>query len=101
MRGGSITSSSPALVEGEVVLQGDEVVRALLTAVAALEDLGKVGPDSPMALSTLEEIAFELGRTGSGEGRRFLDVLDRVAAAEPDRAAWIRDVPSALGLEWI
>lgn len=83
------------------MLQGDEVVRALLTAVAGLEDLVKVGPDSPTALSTLEEIAFELGTMGSGEGRRFLEALDRVAAAEPDRAAWIGDVPSALGLEWV
>ncbi|MGY4976555.1 hypothetical protein ACWCYL_05210 [Streptomyces sp. 900105755] len=76
-------------------------MRALLTAVATLEDLAKAGPDAPMALSTLEEIAFELGRMDSGEGRRFTEVLDRVAAAEPDRAAWIRDVPSALGLERI
>ncbi len=83
------------------MLQGDEVVRALLAAVATLEDLVKVGPDSQMALSTLEEIAFELGKMDSGEGRRFIEALDRVAAAEPDRAAWIRDIPSALGLEHI
>ncbi|MEU6195406.1 hypothetical protein [Streptomyces sp. NPDC047061] len=76
-------------------------MRVLLTAVATLEDLVRVGSDSRFALSTLEEIAFELGKMDSGEGRRFIEVLDRVAAAEPARAAWIRDVPSALGLEHV
>jgi hypothetical protein len=87
------------LKESEVVLQGDQVVRALLTAVATLEDLVQVGHDSQTALRTLEEIAFELGKMDSGEGRQFIEVLERVAAEEPDRAAWIRDVPNALGLE--
>ena len=49
------------------MLQGDEVVRALLAAVATLEDLVEVGRDSQMALSTLEEIAFELGKMDSEE----------------------------------
>jgi hypothetical protein len=75
------------------------VVRALLAAVATLEDLVKVGPDSQMALSALEEIGFELSEMNSAEARRFFEALERVAAAEPDRAAWIRDVPSALGIE--
>ncbi|MFG2479127.1 hypothetical protein [Streptomyces fagopyri] len=101
MRGGNITSSSLVPAEGEVVLQGDEVVRALLAAVATLEDLVKVGRDSQMALNALEEIAFELGKMGSAESRRFIELLEHVAAAEPDRAAWIQDVPSALGLERI
>ncbi|WP_327293498.1 hypothetical protein [Streptomyces sp. NBC_01198] len=81
------------------MLQGDEVVRALLAAVATLEDLVGVGTGSQMALSTLEEIASELGVMDSAEGRSFVEVLERVAAAEPDRAAWIRGVPRALGLE--
>ncbi|MFE2535671.1 hypothetical protein [Streptomyces sp. NPDC059371] len=101
MRGGSIASSSLASEEVEVVLQGDEVVRALLAAVATLEDLVKVGRDSQMALSALEEIAFELGKMDSTESRRFVEALERVAAAEPDRAAWIQGVPSALGIERI
>ncbi|MER5927432.1 hypothetical protein [Streptomyces mirabilis] len=99
MRGGNITSSLLVPAEGEVVLQGEEVVRALLVAVASLEDLVKVGRDSQMALNALEEIAFELGKMDSREGRRFTEVLEHVAAAEPDRAVWIEDVPSALGLE--
>ncbi|MFD8079357.1 hypothetical protein ACFV3E_42820 [Streptomyces sp. NPDC059718] len=73
-------------------------MRALLVAVATLEDLVKVGRDSQMALSTLEEIAFEPGKMDSEEGQRFIEVLERVAASEPARAAWIRDVPSALGI---
>ncbi|MEV0643492.1 hypothetical protein ACWCQN_08600 [Streptomyces sp. NPDC001984] len=52
--------------------QGDEVVKALLTAMATLEDLIQVGHDSHMALSTLEGIASELGRMDSGERRQFL-----------------------------
>ncbi|MGW1965112.1 hypothetical protein ACWCPD_33290 [Streptomyces sp. NPDC001935] len=75
------------------------MVRALLAAVATLEDLVKTGRDAQMALNALEEIAFELGKMDSAEGRRFIEVLEHVAAAEPDRAAWIQDVPSALGLE--
>lgn len=81
------------------MLRGDGVVRALLAAVATLEDLVQVGPDSQMALSALEEIGFELSEMDSEETRWFFEVLERVAAAERDRAAWIRDVPSALGVE--
>ncbi|SEM03382.1 hypothetical protein [Streptacidiphilus jiangxiensis] len=80
------------------MLQGDEVVRALLAAVATLEDLVKVGTDSQMALSALEEIASELDTMDPVENRRFIEALDRVAAAEPDRAVWIQAVPSALGI---
>ncbi|MGW9024105.1 hypothetical protein ACWGQ5_07725 [Streptomyces sp. NPDC055722] len=84
---------------GEAVVQGDEVVKALLTAMATLEDLGQVGHDSHMALSTLEGIAAELSRMDSGERRRFLEALERVASHEPDRATWIRGLPDALGLD--
>ncbi|MGW3917597.1 hypothetical protein ACWEBX_39955 [Streptomyces sp. NPDC005070] len=83
------------------MLRGDEVVRALLAAVGTLEDLVKIGRDAQMALSTLEEIAFELDKMDPAESRRFIEALECVAAAEPDRAAWIRDVPSALGIERI
>ena len=83
---------------GEAVVQGDAVVRALLTAVATLEGLVEVGHDSHAALSTLEEIAHELGGMDSGERRRFSEVLERMAGEEPERAAWIRGVPHALGL---
>ncbi|MGQ4379750.1 hypothetical protein ACN6K9_002925 [Streptomyces sp. SAS_267] len=76
-------------------------MRALLAAVATLEDLVKVGRDSQMALNALEEVAFELGKMDAGEGRRFIEALEHVASAEPDRATWIQDVPSALGLDRI
>ncbi|MER6297976.1 hypothetical protein ABT247_00185 [Kitasatospora sp. NPDC001539] len=85
--------------EGGAVVQGGEVVRALLAAVATLEDLVAVGHDSHAALSTLEEIAYELGRMDPGGRRRFIEGLERVAAEEQDRAAWIRGVPDALGLD--
>ena len=70
-----------------------------LTAMATLEDLVEVGHDSHSALSTLEDIAHELGRMDSGERRRFIEVLERIAAEEPGRAAWIRGIPNALGLD--
>ncbi|MEV4788325.1 hypothetical protein AB0K53_23240 [Streptomyces tuirus] len=85
--------------EGEAVGQGDEVVRALLTAMATLEDLVELGHDSHSTLSTLEDIAHELGKMDSGERRRFIEVLERIAAEEPGRAAWIRGIPNALGLD--
>ncbi|MBV2156681.1 hypothetical protein [Kitasatospora sp. SUK 42] len=85
--------------EGEAVAQGDEVVRALLVAMATLEDLVTVGHDSHVALSTLEGIAHELGGMDSGERRRFIEGLERIAAEETDRAAWIRGIPDALGLD--
>ncbi|MFF0296786.1 hypothetical protein ACFYS8_16545 [Kitasatospora sp. NPDC004615] len=85
--------------EGEVVTRGDEVVRALLAAIAALDDLVTVGHDSHIALNALEEIAHELGSMEPEERRRFIEGLDRVAAQEPDRAAWIGGIPDALGLD--
>ncbi|MFF5299868.1 hypothetical protein ACFY5F_10920 [Streptomyces sp. NPDC013161] len=75
------------------------MVRALLTAVATLEDLAEAGHDSHAALNTLEDIAHELGGMDSGERRRFSEVLERIAAEEPGRAAWIRGIPRALGLD--
>ena len=75
------------------------MVRALLTAVATLEDLVGAGHDSHAALSTLEDIAHELGGMDSGGRRLLSEVLERIAADEPDRAAWIRGIPSALGLD--
>jgi hypothetical protein len=64
-----------------------------------LEDLVEAGHDSHAALNTLEGIAHELGGMDSGERRRFSEVLERIAAEEPGRAAWIRGVPRALGLD--
>ncbi|MGW1531107.1 hypothetical protein [Streptomyces aureus] len=75
------------------------MVKALLTAMATLEAHIQVGHDSHMALSTLEGIAFELDKMDSGERQRFLDALERVASHEPDRAAWIRSLPGALGID--
>lgn len=85
--------------ESEAVVQGDEVVRALLTAIAMLEDLVAVAHDSHAALSALEDIAHELGRMDTGERRRFIEALERVAAADPEQAAWIRGIPDALSLD--
>lgn len=78
--------------------EADRVVRALLTAIATLEDIVQVIPESTVALSTLEGIAFELGEMGSDERRTFIDALNRIAAEEPDRADWIHGLPRALGL---
>jgi hypothetical protein len=84
---------------GEAVVQGIEVVRALLSAIATLEGLVEVGDDSHSALSTLEDIASELGGMDSRERRWFIEMLERVAAEEPDRAAWVQGIPDALGLD--
>ncbi|MFF7213595.1 hypothetical protein ACFZAU_24165 [Streptomyces sp. NPDC008238] len=70
-------------------MPGDEVVRALLTAVATLEDLVQVGHDAHTALSTLSP----------DERRRFLNALERVATDEPDQATWMLGLPDALGLD--
>ncbi|MEV6104250.1 hypothetical protein AB0M28_05965 [Streptomyces sp. NPDC051940] len=81
------------------MVQQDGVIRALLTAMATLQDLVAIGHDSHMALSTLEEISYELGRMDADERRHFIDGLERVAAQEPERAEWIRSVRRALGLD--
>ncbi|MEU4090616.1 hypothetical protein [Streptomyces aureus] len=85
--------------EGGALVQGAEVVRALLTAIATLEELVQVGPESHSALSTLECIAHELGRMDAAERRRFNEVLEQIAGEEPARAAWVRGIPDALGLD--
>ena len=78
--------------------EADRVVRALLTAIATLEDIVESSPNSTMALSTLEGIAAELGEMGPDERRPFVDALDRIAVAEPDRANWPHGLPRMLGL---
>ncbi|MFE7766853.1 hypothetical protein [Streptomyces sp. NPDC057438] len=88
-----------AVEEGGAMGQGIQVVRALLSAIATLEDLAEVGDDSSLALSTLEDIASELGGMGAEERRCFIKLLESVAAEEPNQAAWIRGIPAALGLE--
>lgn len=76
----------------------DPVVRALLTAIATLEDMVQVIPESTMALSTLEGITSELGKMRPDERRTFIDALNRIAAEEPNHANWIHGLPRALGL---
>ena len=78
--------------------EADRVVKALLTAIATLEDMIQLIPEPTMALSTLEGIAFDLGEMGPDERRAFIDALNRIAAEEPSRATWIHDLPRALGL---
>jgi hypothetical protein len=76
----------------------DGLARALLTALATLADLVQLMPESTMAISTLEGIAFELGEMGPEERAEFLEALDRIAREDPDRADWIRSLPGSLGL---
>jgi hypothetical protein len=85
-------------MEEHPVDQGDRVVRALLTAIATLEDIVQVIPESTMALSTLEDMAFVLGEMGADERRAFIDALNRIAAEDPDRGDWIHGLPRTLGL---
>jgi hypothetical protein len=79
------------------------VVRALLTAIAFLEDIADVDPDSSMPSNAIEGIAYDLGQMKPDERQRFLDAVEALAAEkaqneEFDRAAWIRNVPIALRL---
>lgn len=76
----------------------DRVVRALVTAIATLEDLVKLVPETTMPLSTLEEVAYELGEMAPAERQAFLDALTRIAAEDPQRAAWIAELPQNLGI---
>lgn len=75
----------------------DHVARALLSAMAVLAEVAESGQDSSMALNALESIAHDLGEMNAEERREFVAVLERIAAAEPAQAAWIRDVPRNLG----
>jgi hypothetical protein len=85
-------------MEERAMAKADRVVRALLTAVATLEDLAQLMPDSTTALSTLEGIAFELSEMETDEYQSFMTALNHIATEEPDRAEWIQGLPGALGL---
>jgi hypothetical protein len=85
-------------MEERAMAKADRVVRALLTAVATLEDLAQLMPDSTTALSTLEGVAFELGEMETDEYQSFVTALNRIAMEEPDRAEWIHGLPGALGI---
>ena len=84
------------------MVDGDYVVRALLTAVATLGDMVDLDQDSSMALNALEGIAYQLSLMDSDERVRLLDALGRIALGEqePDHAEWIRNLPASLGLRW-
>ncbi|MEU4713300.1 hypothetical protein AB0F73_06520 [Micromonospora purpureochromogenes] len=77
----------------------DHLARALVTATATLVELvGPAGDAERAALNTLEEIAYLLGQMTADERQEFRDVLERVAAAEPERADFIRSLPGSLDL---
>lgn len=80
-----------------------QVVKALLTAIAFLEDIADTDPDSSMPLNAIEGIAYDLDQMGPDERREFLESIETLAAdkelsGESDNAAWIRGVPTALRL---
>jgi hypothetical protein len=78
----------------------EHLTRALLSAMAILEDLARSGQDSHAAVNALEGIGYELGQMSSDERREFVELLDRIAAAgSPEQAEWIRSVPQELGLD--
>lgn len=78
----------------------DHLARALVTATGALVELvGSARDAQRAALNTLEEIAYLLGQMAADERQEFRDVLERVAAAEPERADFIRSLPGSLGLD--
>lgn len=76
------------------------LARALVTAMAMLVELVESAGDAERgALHTLEEIAYLLGQMSSDERQEFRQALERIAAAEPERAEFIHSLPSALGLD--
>jgi hypothetical protein len=78
----------------------DYLAKALLLALAMLEDAAKVGMDSHMALNALEGMSYELDQMEAPERRELAEILDRIAAsADPAQREWIRAVPGNLGLD--
>ncbi|GAB3328842.1 hypothetical protein RMN56_29590 [Micromonospora halotolerans] len=78
----------------------DHLARALVTATATLvEFVGSARDAERAALNTLEEIAYVLDQMNADERQEFRDVLERIAAAEPERADFIRSLPGSLGLD--
>lgn len=77
----------------------DYLAGALVAATAILvEFVESAGDTQRGALNTLEEIGYLLGQMDSDERQQFREALERIAAAQPDRAAFIRNLPDALGL---
>jgi hypothetical protein len=80
-----------------------QVVRALLAAIACLDDIAELDPASSMAGNALENIAYDLQQMEPGERRNFLEIIEAIAAdaaigGNSDRATWIREVPVSLGV---
>ncbi|MET8911174.1 hypothetical protein [Micromonospora sp. NPDC004551] len=70
-----------------------------MTAMVAMVEFVESGRDvERIALNTLEEIAYLFGEMSSDERQEFRDLLERVAAAQPERADFIRSLPGSLGL---
>ena len=78
----------------------DQLLKALLSVVATLEDAVKFGMDSHSALSALEGLGFDLDQMEALERREFAEAIERVAAAaDPEQREWIRSLPGNLGVE--
>ncbi|MFJ8581331.1 hypothetical protein [Micromonospora sp. NPDC093277] len=78
----------------------NHLARALLTAIGTLAESVESGWDTERTgLNTLEGIAYLLGQMNSDERQEFRDLLEQVAAAEPERAEFIHGLPGALGLD--
>lgn len=77
----------------------DHLTRALVTAMVALVESVESGRDVERnALNALEEIAYLFGEMSSDERQEFRELLERVAAVQPERADFIRSLPGSLGL---
>ncbi len=86
-------------IEGLAMAVTDGLAKALLIALASLEDLAQQIPESASALKTLENIASELSEMEPDERVAFLDALDRAAAKDPAHAGWIQSLATSLGVE--
>lgn len=75
------------------------LLKALLSAVAMLEDAAKSGMDSHAAVNALESVGFELDQMGEPERLEFTEILERIAtSADPAQREWVRNIPRNLGI---
>jgi hypothetical protein len=87
--------------DDSVVNDIDPVVRALVAAIAVLEDLRELYSHEHMATNALEQIAYDLGKMNDEQRRDFEAAISRIADAHdreaPGTGDWVRDLPRKLG----
>jgi hypothetical protein len=73
------------------------VTKAVISALMLLIHSGQSEVDRDTAMRGVEHIAYELDQMTESDRQEFREVLARLAAAEPEDAAFILDIPRVLG----